>query len=91
VKAIGVSVNGRAQVSMNITDFRATPMARVHDAVHELARKYGAVAAEGEIIGLIPQEAYDAAAAWLREIPNFDAETKVLEHMLEHPLAWPAG
>jgi glutamate formiminotransferase len=91
VKAIGVSVNGRAQVSMNITDFRATPMARVHDAVHELARKHGAVAAEGEIIGLIPQEAYDAEAAWLREIPEFDAETKVLEHMLEHPLAWPAG
>ena len=26
VKAIGVLANGRAQVSMNITDFRLTPM-----------------------------------------------------------------
>ena len=91
VKAIGVSVNGRAQVSMNITDFRSTPMSRVHDAVRELARTHGAVAAEGEIIGLIPQEAYDAQAEWLREVPNFDPETKVLEHMLEHPLPWPTG
>jgi glutamate formiminotransferase len=89
VKAIGVSVNGRAQVSMNITDFRATPMGRVHDAVHELARKHGAVAGEGEIIGLIPQEAYDAEAAWLREIPGFDPEAKVLERRLEHPMPWP--
>ncbi len=91
VKAIGVSVNGRAQVSMNITDFRATPMARVHSAVRELARNHGAAAVEGEIIGLIPQEAYDATAEWLREVANFDPEAKVLERRLEHPMAWPAG
>jgi glutamate formiminotransferase len=91
VKAIGVSVKGRAQVSMNITDFRATPMARVHDKVRDLARANGAIAAEGEIIGLVPREAYDAQAEWLREIPNFDPEAKVLERMLEHPLPWPAG
>jgi glutamate formiminotransferase len=91
VKAIGVSVHGRAQVSMNITDFRATPMSRVHDKVRELARTHGAVAAEGEIIGLIPQGAYDPEAEWLLEIPNFDPEAKVLERRLEHPLPWPAG
>ncbi len=91
VKAIGVSVNGRAQVSMNITDFRATPMAQIHSAVGELARNHGAVLAEGEIIGLIPQEAYDATAEWLRRVANFDPEAKVLERRLEHPMAWPAG
>ena len=91
VKAIGVSVDGRAQVSMNITDFRVTPMSRVHDKVRELAQTHGAVAAEGEIIGLIPLEAYDPQAEWLREIPNFDPEAKVLERRLEHPLPWPVG
>ena len=91
VKAIGVSVNGRAQVSMNITDFRATPMGRVHDKVRELASTHGAVAVEGELIGLIPQEAYDPQAEWLLHIPNFDPEAKVLERRLEHPLPWPAG
>jgi glutamate formiminotransferase len=89
VKAMGVSVDGRAQVSMNITDFRATPMRQIHAAVRELARNQGAIAAEGEIIGLIPQEAYEADAEWVREIANFDAEEKVLERKLSHPMAWP--
>jgi glutamate formiminotransferase len=91
VKAIGVSVNGRAQVSMNITDFHTTPMARVFSQVQELARNYGVVASEAELIGLIPQEAYDAEAEWVRAIPGFDPDAKVLERRLEHPLPWPAG
>jgi glutamate formiminotransferase / 5-formyltetrahydrofolate cyclo-ligase len=90
VKAIGVSVSGRAQVSMNITDFRSTPMKQIHAAVRELARNHGAVVTEGEIIGLVPQEACEPDAEWLREIPDFDPEAKVLERRLEHPLPWPA-
>jgi glutamate formiminotransferase / 5-formyltetrahydrofolate cyclo-ligase len=89
VKAIGVSVNGRAQVSMNITDFRATSMRQIHAAVRELARNHGVVVAEGEIIGLIPQEACDLDAEWVREIPGFDPEAKVLERKLDHPMPWP--
>lgn len=91
VKAIGVSVNGRAQVSMNITDFRTTSMVRVHAAVRELARNHGVVVGEGEIIGLVPQDACQADAQWLREVPGFDPEIKVLERRLEHPLPWPVG
>jgi glutamate formiminotransferase len=91
VKAIGVSVNGRAQVSMNITDFRATPMRQIYAAVRELARNHGAVATEGEIIGLIPQEAYEPEAEWVQAIPGFDPEAKVLERRLKHPLPWPEG
>jgi glutamate formiminotransferase len=91
VKAIGVSVKGRAQVSMNITDFRATPMRQIYAAVRELAHNHGAVATEGEIIGLIPQEAYDPEAEWVQTIPGFDPEAKVLERRLKHPLPWPAG
>jgi glutamate formiminotransferase len=90
VKAIGVSVNGRAQVSMNITDFRATPMRQIHAAVRELARNHGVIAAEGEIIGLIPQESYEPGSDWVNDIPDFDPEAKVLERRLDHPLAWPA-
>ena len=91
VKAIGLSVNGRAQVSMNITDFRITPMRQIHAAVRELARNHGAAIAEGELIGLIPQEAYEPDADWVREIPNFDPEAKVLERKLHHPLPWPSA
>jgi glutamate formiminotransferase len=91
VKAIGVSVNGRAQVSMNITDFRATPMRQIYAAVRELAHNHGALVTEGEIIGLIPQEAYDPEAEWVQAIPGFDPEAKVLECRLKSPLPWPSG
>ncbi|HEX3572281.1 MAG TPA: glutamate formimidoyltransferase [Acidobacteriaceae bacterium] len=89
VKAIGVMVNGRAQLSMNITDFRRTPVADIRAAIGELAKNHGTVITEGELIGLIPQEAYEPKAEWLREIPGFDPDSKVLERRLEHPLPWP--
>jgi len=89
VKAMGVAANGRAQVSMNITDFQRTPMARLHAAVEEIAVRHGASLAEGEIIGLIPEQAYEPKADWLRQTPQFDPEQKVLERRLKHPLEWP--
>jgi glutamate formiminotransferase / 5-formyltetrahydrofolate cyclo-ligase len=89
VKAMGVTANGRAQVSMNITDFYRTPVARVHAAVKEIAERHGAEIAEGEIIGLIPEEAYEPNAEWVRQTVQFDPELKVLERRLKHPLPWP--
>ena len=89
VKALGLVVNARAQISMNITDFQRTPVAKIHDAVAELAEQHGATIAEGELIGLIPEEAFDPDAAWVRGIPGFDPADKVLERRLRHPLDWP--
>ena len=89
IKALGVTVNGRAQLSMNITDFRRTPVADLRTAVGELAQNHGVVITEGEVIGLIPQDAYSPDAEWLREIPNFDPDAKVLERRLQRPLPWP--
>ena len=63
-------------------------MAKVHDSVREIARHHGAEIAEGELIGLIPQDAYEPDAEWVREIPGFDPEAKVLERRLLRPLPW---
>jgi len=89
VKALGVLANGRAQVSMNVTDFTLTPMKEVHAQVERLAAAQGVRVAEGELIGLIPEAAYDAESAWIQQIPNFDPDERVLERRLAHPLAWP--
>jgi glutamate formiminotransferase len=89
VKAMGVVANGRAQVSMNITDFHKTPMPRVHATVAEIAERHGAAIGEGEVIGLIPEEAYEPNAEWVRQTVDFDPERKVLERRLRHPLEWP--
>ena len=95
VKAMGVLVDGRAQVSMNLTDFRRTPVSQVYGAVRQLAAKAGVATAEGELIGLIPESAYESEAGsdtppeWVRQIPGFSVNEKVLEQRLEHPMRWP--
>jgi glutamate formiminotransferase len=88
VKALGLLANGRAQVSMNITDFRTTPMPHIYARILELAQRHGAVIEDGELIGLIPQDAYEPGSEWVRQIPNFDPALKVLERRLEQPLSW---
>ena len=57
VKAMGVLVEGRAQVSMNLTNFRKTPIALVFETVQREAQRYGTGIHHSELVGLIPQEA----------------------------------
>ncbi|HEY0163244.1 MAG TPA: glutamate formimidoyltransferase [Edaphobacter sp.] len=90
VKAMGVLANGRAQVSMNITDHVATPMKKVYARLKELAMRHGAELDDSELIGLIPEAAYEEGSEWITTIPNFDPSLKVIERCLENPLAWPA-
>jgi len=89
VKAIGVLAHGRAQLSMNITDFEATPISRVYKTVKQLALRHKAQIAEGEVIGLIPEAACERDSEWMRQLSEFDPATKILEHRLGSPLAWP--
>ncbi len=89
LKAMGVLAQGRAQVSMNITDFQRTPVSRVQTVVEEVAHRLGGALTEGELIGLIPEQAYEPNAAWTRQTLGFDPEQKVLERRLKQPLAWP--
>ncbi|MEM6527613.1 MAG: glutamate formimidoyltransferase [Chloroflexota bacterium] len=66
LKAIGLLVDGRAQVSMNLIDFRQTPLYIVTEAVRTEAAKHGTIVTETELVGLVPQQALiDAAIASL--------------------------
>jgi glutamate formiminotransferase len=91
VKAIGVLAQGRAQLSMNITDFEAIPISEVHRKVSSLAGRHKISIAEGEVIGLIPEAACERESEWMRQLVRFDEETKVLERCLTRPLAWPGN
>ena len=91
VKALGLFVDGRAQVSMNITDFRQTPLARVYATLAQLATRHGARLLEGELIGLVPQAALEGSPQWTESIPGFDPASKVLERCLATPIAWPSA
>jgi glutamate formiminotransferase len=57
VKALGLKVGGRAQVSMNLTELEKTPMPIVLEAVRSAAAERGASVASTEVVGLAPLEA----------------------------------
>jgi len=63
VRAMGVYLASRrrAQVSMNLVDFRRTPLLRVLERVRAEAAALGTRVVEGELIGLMPEEAARAA------------------------------
>jgi glutamate formiminotransferase len=89
VKAMGVLAHGRAQLSMNITDFQVTPISQVYRAVTSLALRHKIAPVEGELIGLIPEAAFERESGWMRQLNGFDPQTKILERRLGAPLAWP--
>jgi glutamate formiminotransferase len=91
VKAMGVLVQGRAQVSLNITDFRITPVGRVFDALNQLAGKHGTKVVDGELIGLLPEDAFERDSEWVRLIRGFNPEERILERRLKQPLEWPGS
>jgi glutamate formiminotransferase len=91
VKAMGVLAHGRAQLSMNITDFGVTPISQVYRVVSDLSLRHKASMVEGEVIGLLPEAACERESEWMRQLIGFDPLTKILEHRLGAPLAWPGA
>jgi glutamate formiminotransferase len=89
VKALGALVRGRAQISMNLTDFRVTPPGVVYADLKRRVEAKGAHIVEGELIGLIPEAAVEQNSEWVRQLEDFSTETKVLERRMEAPLDWP--
>ncbi len=89
VKAIGVTVQEQAQVSMNLTDFTRTPVGQAFAAVKEKALQHGAKPVRAELIGLMPEAALERNSEWMRLLDGFEEGQKVLERRLESPLAWP--
>jgi len=81
VKAMGILVDGRAQVSMNLTDFHQTPIARVVELVRREAARFGVGIHHTELVGLAPQESLVDAAVWYLQLKQFEPD-QVLETRL---------
>jgi glutamate formiminotransferase len=82
VRAIGLLLSsGRAQVSTNVHDPLAVPLAAVVERVRMLAASLGARPLEAELVGLIPAA---ALAGYPEDVPirSFDPERHVIERRL---------
>jgi glutamate formiminotransferase len=81
VKALGLLVKGKAQVSMNLTNFHKTPVHQAVELIRREAARYGVSIESSELCGMIPQEALLDAAVWYLQLDNFDPGM-VLENRL---------
>ncbi len=84
LQAMGVLVEGRAQVSMNFLDYTKTPLARVTELIRREAARYGVGIQSAELVGLIPQQALIDAAQWYLQLDNLKPES-ILEWHLHQP------
>jgi glutamate formiminotransferase/formiminotetrahydrofolate cyclodeaminase len=69
VKAIGWVIDeyDRAQISMNLTNYRVSPPHEVLEAAREEARKRGIVLTGSEVVGLVPFDAIREAGRYYRK------------------------
>jgi len=81
VQAMGMLVEGRAQVSMNLLDYRKTPVYRVTELVRREAARYGVGIHSAELIGLIPEQALIDAAQWYLQLDNLEPESILEWHL----------
>ncbi len=81
VKALGLLVEGRAQVSMNLTNYRKTSIATVVETVRREAVRYGVAISHAELVGLVPQDALIDTAVWYTQLDMFEPD-QVLENKI---------
>ncbi|UJA20304.1 hypothetical protein HJD18_08850 [Thermoleophilia bacterium SCSIO 60948] len=81
VRAIGIDLAGRAQVSTNVADPVAVPIAAVVDRIAELADQLGVAPVSGEVVGMLPESALAGFDERL-PLPGFDPATRVIERRL---------
>ncbi len=83
VKAMGFEIKDRGitQVSMNLVNYKASPIHRVQEAIRREAARYGVPVVGAEVIGLVPQEALIEVAKWYLQLEDFDDE-QVLENRI---------
>ena len=88
VKALGFALTSRnlVQVSMNLVNYEAPGMDQAFAAVRKEAESHGVEIAGTEIVGLIPEAAFDRNAAYFPQLENF-SEGTIVENRLKEVLA----
>lgn len=68
LKALGLRLgDDLVQISLNVTNYRATPLYRIVEAIRELARQAGARVVRSELIGCLPYGAVEESARYYLE------------------------
>ena len=84
VKALGLNVGGRAQVSMNLTDLDRTSMPAALEAVRSAAAEHGASVESTELVGLAPLEGILQVARHYLKLRGLERDHVVEAALWEH-------
>jgi glutamate formiminotransferase / 5-formyltetrahydrofolate cyclo-ligase len=84
VRALPIELKSRGivQVSMNLLDYRRTPIYRAFHVVREEAERFGVPVISSEIVGLVPAEALYDVAEWHLRMGAFRRDV-VLEERIK--------
>ncbi|MCK4637632.1 MAG: glutamate formimidoyltransferase [Methanomicrobia archaeon] len=76
VKALGFEIKERGivQVSMNLTNYKKTPVHKVFEMIKSEANRYGVSIIESEVIGLAPMDSLIDVADFYLKLENFKKE-----------------
>jgi glutamate formiminotransferase len=83
VKAMGFEIRDRniVQVSINMVNFKGTPLFRVFEMVKSEAERYGVPVIGSEVVGLVPADALVDCAEFYLRLEDFKRD-QVLENRL---------
>ena len=83
-KALGIMLEDRniAQVSMNMTNYEATPLYYTYEMIKTLADRYGVKVIGSELVGLAPGKALIDCAEHYLKLESFDCFKQVMEYRL---------
>lgn len=85
VKALGIIINKYnrqiAQITMNLTNYKLTPIKKVFDIIKEEAHWYNVKVLESELIGMAPQDAFQDASPEELLITDFNPQ-QLIENRL---------
>jgi glutamate formiminotransferase / formiminotetrahydrofolate cyclodeaminase len=83
VKAMGFETKPFVQVSMNLTNYKGTPMHLVVETVRNEAKRYGLMITETEVYGMIPNDALLDAAEYHLQLNGLWERNQIIEKKLE--------
>jgi len=85
VRAMGVDLKekGLVQVSMNLTDYRATNIPKVYEFITEEALKKGVETEGSEIVGLVPLTVLEGIVKNFLKCPQFSVRQVIEQRILE--------
>lgn len=85
MKALGFRLEDRdiVQISMNMTNYKKTPLFRVFEVIKSEAERYGVPIVGSEIVGLTPLQALVEVAEHYLRLEKFSCSTILEKRVLD--------